>query len=49
MKDMLYDFIAIVVIVGLVTIFLIGKNDSIKSNMETLGKSTTKTITELTE
>lgn len=47
MKDMLYEFIAIAVVVGLVTVFLIGNDNSVKSNMETLGKSTTKTVTEL--
>lgn len=47
MKDMLYDFVIVAVVVLLIATYVIGKDDSMQSNLDSIAKSNTAKITEL--
>lgn len=47
MKDMLYDFVIVAVVVGLIGLYVIGKDDSMQSNLDTVAKANTNTITDV--
>lgn len=47
MKDMLYDFVIVVVVIGLISVYVIGKNDSMQSNLDSVAKANTTKITDV--
>lgn len=47
MKDMLYDFVIVVVVIGLIAVYVIGKDNSMQSNLDSVAKTNTTQITDV--